>query len=132
MPAVKLGTIFIDVTILERSIEFYTNYLGLTSRGIEDWGNGKRGATLFFGNRPTPMVTLVEVDKVRKIDKPLFNFICINIEEMYSVFRDNGLQVTELEQWESEWNSHLLFDVADPDGNVINLIEMHSIEAVYI
>jgi len=68
MPAVNIGTIFIQVTVLEKAIEFYTHMLGLSSRGIEVWGEGKRGATLFFGHTAAPMVTLVEVNEVVKSD----------------------------------------------------------------
>jgi len=50
---------------------------------------------------------------------------CTATEEMYKHFKDSGYQVTELKQWESNWNNHVMFDVFDPDGNVINLIEMH-------
>lgn len=42
-----LGTVFVYVGQLERSIDFYKK-VGLKARGIEDWGIGKRGATLFF------------------------------------------------------------------------------------
>lgn len=124
MPAVNIGTIFIHVTVLEKSIEFYTKLLGLSSRGIEDWGEGRRGATLFFDHASVPMVTLVEVREVVKFEQAYFNLNCTAIEEMYQLFKDSGYKVTELEQWESDWNNHVLFDVKDPDGNVINLIEM--------
>jgi hypothetical protein len=49
----QIGGVFIPVSHLERSILFYTETLGLTSRGIENWGDGKRGATLFFNRIPT-------------------------------------------------------------------------------
>jgi lactoylglutathione lyase len=125
MSVLNLGTVFIYVCNLEKSIQFYTKVLGLISRGIEDWGNGEKGATLFFNNPDgKPMITLVETENVQSTEKPLFNLNCEEVEAIYTKIKEDGYRVTELIRWESEWNNHLHFDVFDPDYNAINLIEI--------
>ncbi|MEF3306359.1 VOC family protein [Paenibacillus sp. GYB003] len=131
--AVKLlGSIFIPVSRLEASIAFYTEHLQLRCRGIEDWGDGERGATLFVNNPPAgaAMVTLAERKEPFHVsDRPLFNFSCGDVEEMHRTLQARGCRVTELVAWDSPWNRHLMFDVYDPDGHPINLIEMIPIVA---
>ncbi|MFE5321257.1 VOC family protein [Paenibacillus sp. NPDC056579] len=125
MPVVTLGGVFIQVTNLEQSIKYYTEVLGFRARGIEDWGNGERGATLFFDEpQGKPLVTLAEAARVPAAERPLFNLQCTDIEAMHKQMREAGHPVSELVQWDSEWNRHLHFDLHDPDGNPINLIQV--------
>ncbi|WP_314591127.1 VOC family protein [Paenibacillus terrigena] len=44
----QIGSIFIPVKELERSISFYTEMLGLVCRGIEDWGGRQSWSYAFF------------------------------------------------------------------------------------
>jgi predicted enzyme related to lactoylglutathione lyase len=80
-----------------------------------------------LGNNPDgkPLVTLVETEFVQASDKPMFNLRCTEVENMHKKIKEAGYKVTELIRWESEWNNHVHFDAVDPDGNTINLIEMH-------
>jgi lactoylglutathione lyase len=125
MPVENLGTVFICVSSLERSIEFYTQVFELKSRGIEDWGDGERAATLFFNSSSEIMITLVEVKEVQVTENRLFNLNCTEVIEMYKKIKEHDYKVSELTQCQSEWNKHIFFDVFDPDGNIINLIEVH-------
>jgi lactoylglutathione lyase len=125
MPVMNVGTVFVNVSNLERSIEYYTQVLGLVSRGVEDWGDGRRGATLFFNDsKGKPMITLAETENVQVHKTPLFNLNCTEVEELHSNINERGHKVSEINRWESEWNNHILFDVFDPDENTINLIEI--------
>ncbi|MCQ6563547.1 VOC family protein [Paenibacillus mendelii] len=124
-----IGSLFIPVSELERSITFYTEVLGLVCRGIEDWGDGSRGATLFCDPHPeqAALLSLAEVKEKEKVTanpRPLLNFKCIQVPEMHARLKALGCRVTDLESWDSPWNHHVLFDVFDPDGHRINLIEM--------
>lgn len=47
---------------------------------------------------------------------------------MYESLNSNGHKVTDLEEWTSKWNHHICFDVFDPDGHPINIIEMQPLE----
>lgn len=126
--AVKaVGSVFIPVSRLEASIEFYTTALQLVCRGIEDWGEDERGATLFVHNPPAgaAMITLAErKDHFHISDRPLFNLSCSGAEEMHRTLQARGCRVTELQTWDSPWNHHVMFDLYDPDGHPINLIEV--------
>jgi lactoylglutathione lyase len=127
MPIQQIGGIFIPVSNLERSILFYTETLGLVCRGIEDWGDGNRGATLFCNPHPdhAALLSLAEMkEPFTAIERTMFNFKCSDIPEMHRALKSKGYRVTELEVWDSPWNHHVMFDMFDPDGNLFNLIEM--------
>ncbi|MFK7697729.1 VOC family protein [Paenibacillus sp. HJGM_3] len=127
MPVQLLGGVFVSVTNLERSIEFYTEMLGLHCRGIEDWGDGRRGATLFFKPHPehAALFSLAEVKgPILTSEQPAFNFKCSEIPDLHEALQVKGCRVTELESWDSPWNHHLMFDLFDPDGHRVNLIEL--------
>jgi lactoylglutathione lyase len=132
MPVQQIGGIFVPVSNLERSIEFYTQMLGFVSRGIEDWGDGRRGATLFCDPHPenAALLTLAETQDPISTYKPNFNIKCADVTSMHAILEAHGCKVTELETWDSPWNHHVMFDVVDPDGHMVNLIEMIPIEAV--
>lgn len=132
MPIQQIGSLFIQVSNLEQSISFYSDILGLVCRGIEDWGDGKRGATLFCDPHPdqAALLSLAETKgPIPVLTQPLFNFKCSDVPALHEALKVKGCRVTDLETWDSAWNHHVLFDVFDPDGNMINLIEMVPIEA---
>lgn len=128
----QIGSVFVQVSQLERSIAFYKEGLGLRCRGIEDMGEGKRGATLFFDPHPehASLLTLAETsDPISTSAMHHFNLKCSNARGLHVILQTRGYRVSELETWESRWNKHIMFDVTDPDGHVLNLIEMIPIEA---
>lgn len=125
MPVIDVGTVFVGVSSLERSIAFYTEALELVCRGIEDWGDGRRGATLFFSTPGSTLFTLAEKKHVQVYKEPVFNLTCTDACRLHQRLQEEGYQVTELEQWDTEWNNHYLFDLIDPDGHMIALIEMN-------
>lgn len=121
-----IGAIFMRVTDLERSIDFYTTQLGFKLRDTEVW-DGTRAANLFTGK--DLLLTLIEEDDVQVLQYPLYNLVTENVREMYTNLKQRGYSVTELEQWDSERNHHLYFDVSDPDGHPVNIIEIKPILA---
>lgn len=128
MTTKQIGGVFIPVSSLERSIAWYTEHLGLVSRGIEDWGGGSRGATLFFQPHSEHAALLSLAERKERIqateDFPRFNLQCDDAESLHANLSASNSQVTELEIWDSEWNHHVLFDVFDPDGNRVNIIQV--------
>jgi lactoylglutathione lyase len=129
----QIGALFIPVSNLERSISFYSEKLGLVCRGIEDWGGGSRGATLYFQSQSqdAALLTLAELKQtIPVVPFPSFNITCEDIRTLHSELHSKGCRVSDIETWDSEWNHHVLFDVFDPDGHMINLIEVEPIAVV--
>ncbi|GIP40675.1 hypothetical protein J31TS4_39550 [Paenibacillus sp. J31TS4] len=132
MLTTQIGSIFIPVNHLERSISFYTEMLGLVCRGIEDWGGGSRGATLFFQPHPKDAALLSLAERKEPIPVtpfPSFNIRCKDVRTLHTELQARGCQVSGIETWDSEWNHHVMFDVFDPDGHRINIIELSPIAA---
>ncbi|WP_284638298.1 VOC family protein [Paenibacillus silviterrae] len=128
----QIGSVFISVSNLERSVLFYTETLGLTCRGIEDWGDGKRGATLIFNPHPQNAALLTLAERQEEVDfkrESNFNLKCKHASELYESLQSKGCRITSLESWDSPWNHHVMFDLYDPDGNKINVIEMIPVAA---
>jgi lactoylglutathione lyase len=119
----NIGAVFIYVSKLERSIGFYEQ-LGLKSRGIEKWDSGERGAVLLFPEENGSHILLWETKNIPKHDRPLFNLVCNGVEKLYTKLNELGIPGSEINQWDSEWHHHLDFDVFDPDGHAINIIEI--------
>ncbi|REE83875.1 hypothetical protein A8990_11654 [Paenibacillus taihuensis] len=129
MGAQSLGAIFIRVTNLENSIPFYSA-LGLRFRGIEEWDPG-RGATFFLApdHDGFPLMTLIESDQVQVVDYPSYNLNSTHVRDMYRDLELSGYKLKPIEEWTSPWNHHIMFDVQDPDGHLINIIEVIPIQA---
>lgn len=121
-----LGAVFLRISDLEKSIEFYSDVLGLKLRDVEQWDNG-RGANYIISEN-SPLLTLIETDENLQVQNhPTFNLNCSNIVELHEKLIGQGLKVGELNKWSSEINVHIDFDIYDPDGNAINLIEWYRI-----
>lgn len=118
----ELGTVFIRVTDVEKSVPFYTEVIGLTLREIENWEVG-RGANFLFPNQSILLTLIEQTENFEPLKQPTFNLFCHDIVEHYEWLKSQGVKVGDLNIWSSEWNDHIDFDVYDPDGNAINLIE---------
>nr|WP_208919951.1 hypothetical protein [Paenibacillus uliginis] len=96
--------------------------LGLQLRNVEQWDNG-RGANYNFPNQST-LLTLIEVGEAcEPLKHPTINLYCNNILEAYEELNNKGIVLGAINKWSSDWNDHVNFDIYDPDGNAINLIE---------
>ncbi|AOZ90773.1 VOC family protein [Paenibacillus crassostreae] len=122
MKVQDLGTVFIRVSNLDRALPFYSDVLGLQLRNIEQWDDG-RGANYIFPNQST-LLTLIEVgESCEPLKHPIFNLYCNSILEAYEELNNKGIVLGPINKWASDWNDHIDFDIYDPDGNAINLIE---------
>lgn len=122
-----LGAVFIRVSNLNQSITFYSDVLGLKLRDVEQWENG-RGANYLISEH-SPLLTLIETaETITPHKHPTFNLNCDHIEDLYSKLKEKEIKVGELNHWSSGTNVHIDFDVYDPDGHAINLIEWHVLE----
>ncbi|WP_115993416.1 VOC family protein [Cohnella lupini] len=99
MPIERIGSLFIQVSHLEKSISFYSDILGLVCRGIEDWGDGQRGATLFCDPHPdqAALLSLAETKSLIPVfNQPLFNFKCNDVPALHEALKEKGCRVTDL------------------------------------
>ncbi|OPA74601.1 hypothetical protein BVG16_22820 [Paenibacillus selenitireducens] len=118
-----LGAVFVHVSNLEQSIAFYSDVLGLALRDVEQWDEG-RGANYRIGEH-SPLLTLIEDRDFQIYEQPVFNLNCSHVLDLYEKFTQQGIKVGPLHNWSSARNVHLDFDIYDPDGHAINLIEWH-------
>lgn len=122
-----IGAVFLRVRDLEQSIRFYSDVLGLTLRDVEEWDDS-RGANYIIGEN-SPLLTLIESkDNLQVLEYPIFNLNCSNVLDLHEKFKNQGVKVGKINNWSSGMNVHVDFDVYDPDGNAINLIEWSTMD----
>ncbi|TCZ71836.1 hypothetical protein E0485_22480 [Paenibacillus albiflavus] len=114
-----LGAVFVRVTDLEQSLSFYSDVLGLQLRNIEDCGR----IANYVISETSPLLTLIKTETLQVQEYPTFNLNCTNVLELHEKLINQGKKVGHINNWSSEMNVHIDFDVYDPDGNAINLIE---------
>lgn len=118
----ELGTVFMRVDDLDAALPFYTEVLGLTLREVEQWEDG-RGANYLLPNSSILLTLIEQKEGFEPLKHPMFNLYCPGIDAAYEELRKKNIKISSLNKWSSEWNDHLDFDVFDPAGNPINLIE---------
>ncbi|PWV94449.1 glyoxalase/bleomycin resistance protein/dioxygenase superfamily protein [Paenibacillus cellulosilyticus] len=114
-----MGAVFVRVTDLEQSLRFYSDILGLQLRNIEECGR----IANYIINESSPLITLIKTEGYQAQDYPTFNLNYNNVLELHEKLIAQGVKVGPVKNWSSDRNVHIDFDVYDPDGNAINLIE---------
>ena len=116
----KVGSIFIPVTDIEKSTEWYVKLLG--AKVIDSWGDGvgfylPTGSTqlaLVKVESPQPTEFIIKGDK----KNCYFNFIVDDIETAHQHFKNNGVVTTEID----EFGGMKFFDFFDLDGNPFSVV----------
>lgn len=118
----RVGTFFVHVTDLERSVRWYSALLGLEVKETEftgpiytlDMGQGRPGLTL--DNH-----CLDDDYELKPSNQPLFNLSTPDIHEAFEHVRDFGADlVTEIETFPDVAD----FSFKDPDGNIIMVCQV--------
>ncbi|WP_047985825.1 VOC family protein [Ornithinibacillus californiensis] len=120
----KVGGVFIPVTDLKKSTEWYEKNLGV--KKIDSWGEGAG----FYFPIGSAQMALVEVASPQPTEFVIkgnqkncyFNFIVEDIEATHRQLQDNDVVVSEID----DFNGMKFFDFFDPDGNpfsVVNEVE---------
>lgn len=121
----KIGGVFLRVKNLKKSLEFYTNFLGMEVAFTEEW-DGTPEANLKTTEQNL-FLTLIEQNEVQVLKEPVFNLVTDDAIAMHTALKESDFNVTEVENWTSDYNHHVLFDVYDPDGHALNIIEVQPI-----
>ncbi|MEH7382041.1 VOC family protein [Bacillus sp. JJ1533] len=120
----KIGSIFIPVTNIEKSTEWYVKFLGV--KKIESWEDG---AGFYFPIGSTQLA-LVKVDTPQPTEfiikgnrkNAYYNFVVEDIETAHQHFKNNGIVTTDID----DFDGMRFFDFFDLDGNpfsVVNEVE---------
>ncbi|PPA69403.1 VOC family protein [Jeotgalibacillus proteolyticus] len=117
----KVGSIFIPVTNIEKSIEWYGNFLG--GKMIDRWEDGV-GLYLPAGST---QLALIKVESPQPTEfrtkgdqkNSYFNFVVEKIETAHQHFKDNNIPVTDID----EFGGMKFFDFFDLDGNPFSVVD---------
>lgn len=121
---IRIGSVFIPVTNLEKAIVWYEKHLDVQK--IEGWGEGiGKGAGFYFPNNPTQL-GLVQVESNQPTEfqvqgkhrNSYFNFLVEDIHAFYHQLNDAGVETTELE----DFGGMTCFDFYDLDGNPFSVV----------
>ncbi|RIW31621.1 VOC family protein [Bacillus salacetis] len=116
----KVGSIFIPVTDIEKSTDWYVKFLGV--KIIDSWGDG---AGFYLPNGSTQLA-LVKVESPQPTEfiikgdqrNSYFNFVVDDIETAHQKFKQNGIVTTEID----DFGGMKFFDFFDLDGNPFSVV----------
>lgn len=117
----KIGSIFIPVTDVEASAEWFQKYLGVKT--IDSWEDG---AGFYFPSGSTQLA-LVKVDSKQPTEfnakgsqkNAYYNFVVEDIEAAHQHFKENGIVTTAIENYDGM----KFFDFFDLDGNPFSVVQ---------
>lgn len=116
----KVGSIFIPVTDIEKSTDWYVKFLGV--KVIDSWGDGAG----FYLPTGTTQLALVKVESPQPTEfiikgdqkNSYFNFVVDDIETAHQHFKHNGIITTEIDVF----GGMKFFDFFDLDGNPFSVV----------
>ncbi len=117
----KVGSVFIPVTDMEKSMKWYEKHLGV--RKIDTWDGG---AGFYFPNSDTQL-GLVQVDSPQptefvisgKRKNVYFNFLVEDIEEVHKELKNAGIVTSEIE----DFGGMKGFEFFDLDNNPFSVVD---------
>ena len=117
----KIGSIFIPVTDIEKSTDWYVKFLGV--KLIDSW---REGAGFYLPNG-TAQLALIKVESPKPTEfiiqedrkNTYFNFIVDDIETAHQKFVQNGIVTTEID----DIGGMKFFDFFDLDGNPFSVVK---------
>lgn len=126
----KVGGVFIPVTDLSNSKQWYEKNLGV--KKVDEWSNEEdQGVGYFFQNGTTGLA-LIKVEQPQPTEFTIkgqrknvyFNFVVEDIEKAKSDLAGNGVKTTDI----VDYGDMKGFDFYDPDGNTFSVVmeENHS------
>jgi hypothetical protein len=120
----KVSGIFIPVTDLKRSAEWYIRMFDMETIEIGDhraglgFPQGEALVVLWKVVKPQPVQFDTGIDKM-----PYFNFSSFDIHNSYRELQAKGATVSEIHESPGIPTIHRYFETFDPDGNLVNIVE---------
>ncbi|MDR4316665.1 Predicted enzyme related to lactoylglutathione lyase [Niallia circulans] len=116
----KVGSIFIPVTDMKKSTDWYVKFLGV--KIIDSWEDGAG----FYLPAGTTQLALVKVESPQPTEfiikgeqkNSYFNFVVDDIQAAHQQFRNNGIVTTEID----DFGGMKFFDFFDLDGNPFSVV----------
>lgn len=116
----KVGSIFIPVTDVKKSSEWYEKYLG--AKEIDSWEDGAG----FYLPTGSTQLALVKVEFSQPTEffineskkKSYYNFVVDDIEAAYQHFNAANITTTEIDAY----GDMKFFDFFDLDGNLFSVV----------
>ncbi|SDX58179.1 VOC family protein [Paenibacillus sp. CF384] len=118
----RISGIFIPVTDMERSTEWYIRMFDLETIDLSDCCTGLAfpGEATFINlwkvERPVP----TQFDAGGGVRIPYYNFESFDIEYSHASLREKGAEVLPIVE---DASGTRFFDCLDPDGNLIGIVE---------
>ncbi|MGM0863225.1 MAG: VOC family protein [Bacillota bacterium] len=120
----KVGSVFIPVTNMEKSMKWYEKNLDV--RKIDSWDGG---AGFYFPNSDTQL-GLVQVDSPQPTEFVIrgrkknvyFNFLVEDIEEVHKELKKSGVVISEIEDF-GGMKGFEFFDLDNNPFSVVNEVE---------
>lgn len=117
----KVGSIFIPVTDMKKSTDWYVKFLGV--KIIDSWEDGAG----FYLPAGTTQLALVKVESPQPTEfiikgeqkNSYFNFVVDDIEAVHQHFRNNDIVTTEID----DFGGMKFFDFFDLDGNPFSVVD---------
>ncbi|WLD92828.1 VOC family protein [Alkalihalobacillus sp. AL-G] len=130
---IRIGSIFIPVTDLERSIKWYAEHLGLQL--VNRWENNSGAgfsfehgdAFLGLVNVERRQPTDFEVSKDSSFRNCYYNFEPEDVYAMHTKLKENDVEVTDV----IDYGPMVGFDFFDPDGNCLSAVRDKQGQAYY-
>lgn len=118
----EIGSIFIPVKDLEKSIKWYEDVLDF--KLTVNWG---LGATLKIHNNTT-VLGLIQVSEKQPVEfmnkenskTSYYNFLTEDIQYSYKSLKQNNVKVYEIQ----DHGDFYLLNFEDPDGNILSMIKL--------
>ncbi|MEA3318523.1 MAG: VOC family protein [Bacillota bacterium] len=107
----RIDTVFLEVTDMPKSINWYTEVLGFSVR----WHDEENGyAAIEMGETP---LTLVRAESVTPGSHCLLNFYSSDIHAAHQKLKENGVLVEDV----IDYGTVLSFEFKDPDGHILGV-----------